>query len=62
MGLGGRIEKRCMKYRPSTLHGGEDYPKLSKLFLAISELDKGFNEMKIDRVAGSSATGRRGVC
>ena len=40
--LGGRIDKRSMKYHPSTLQGGEDYPTVSKLYLAN-------REMKIDR-------------
>ena len=42
--LGGRIDKRSMKYRPSTLYGGEDYPIVSKLYLADREMGKLFNE------------------
>ena len=42
--LGGRIDKSSMKYRPSTLQGGEDYPTVSKLCLADREMDKLFNE------------------
>ena len=44
--LGGRIDKRSMKYRISTLQGGEDYRTVSKLYLANREMDKGFNEYR----------------
>ena len=44
MELGGRIDKISLKYRPSTLHGREDYPTVSKLYLADREMDKLFNE------------------
>ena len=42
--LGGRIDKRSMKYNPSTLQGGEGYPTSSNLYLANREMDKQFNE------------------
>ena len=38
------IDKRSMKYRPSILQGGEDYPMVSKLYLADREMEKLFNE------------------
>ena len=38
-----RVEKRSMKYCPSTLQGGEDYT-VNKLYLAEREMDKLFNE------------------
>ena len=42
--LGGRVDKISMKYGPSTLQGGEDYPTVSKLYRADREIDKLFNE------------------
>ena len=38
----GRVDKRSVKYRPSTLQGGEDYT-VNKLYLADREMDKLFN-------------------
>ena len=55
MELGGRIDKRSMKYRPSTLQGGEDYPKVSKLYIADREMDKLFDE---DRLIGMGHSDR----
>ena len=43
-GLGGRVDKRSMKYRPSTLQGGEDYLTVSKLYLVDGEMGKLVNE------------------
>ena len=51
MELGGRIDKRSMKYRLSTLQGGGDYCTVSKLYLANREMDKVFNE-SIDKNVG----------
>ena len=48
--LGGRIDKRSMKYHPSTLQGEEDYQTVSKLNLANREMDKRFNEDKYMRM------------
>ena len=42
--LGGRIDKRSMKYRPPTLQGGEDHPTVIKLYRADREMDKQFKE------------------
>ena len=42
--LGVWIDKRSIKYRPSTLEGGEDYTTVSKLYLADREIDKLLNE------------------
>ena len=39
----GRVDKRSMKYRPSTLQGREDY-MANNLYLADREMDKMFNE------------------
>ena len=38
----GRVDKRSMKYRPSTLQGGADYT-VNKLYLAERGMDKLFN-------------------
>ena len=38
----GRVDKRSMKHRPSTLLGGEDYT-VNKLYLPDREMDKLFN-------------------
>ena len=37
------VDKRSMKYRPSTLQGREDY-MVNNLYLADREMDKMFNE------------------
>ena len=42
--LGGRVDKRSMKNRPSNLQGGEDYLRVSKLDLAEREMDRLFND------------------
>ena len=42
--LGGRIDKRSMKYCLSTLQSGEDYATVRKLHLADREMDKLFNK------------------
>ena len=42
--LGGRIDKRSMKYRLSTLQGREDYWTVSKLYLTNREMEKRFDE------------------
>ena len=39
----GRVDKRSMKHRQSTLQGGEDYT-VNKLYLADREMDKLVNE------------------
>ena len=39
----GRVDKRSMKYRPSTLQGGEDYT-VNKLYLGNRKMKKLFNE------------------
>ena len=41
--LGGRVDKSSIKYRPSTLLGGEDF-SVNKLYLANTEMDKLLNE------------------
>ena len=40
VGLGGRVDKRSMKYIPSTLQSREDYLTVSKLYLGDREMDK----------------------
>ena len=39
----GRIDKRSIKHRPSTMQGREDY-LVNKLYLAVQEMKKLFNE------------------
>ena len=39
----GGTDKRSIKYRPSTMQGGEDYT-VNKLYLADQEMKKLFNE------------------
>ena len=41
---GERLDKRSMKSGPSTWQGREDYPKVSKLYLAEIEMDRLFND------------------
>ena len=38
------IDKRSMKYCPSTLQDREDYLKINNLYLANSEMNKWLNE------------------
>ena len=42
--LGQRGDKRSIKTRPSTSHGGEDYQAVSKLYPAEEEMERLVND------------------